>query len=81
MPLLVGAAVVINFQRRNALFSDTLNTYLWIFYLFYFFSALLYLNGDIDGGEFFFAFPNKTEQVSLIFKVRKIYIDTFFVST
>ncbi|XP_041366654.1 prolyl 3-hydroxylase 2-like isoform X2 [Gigantopelta aegis] len=29
------------------------------------YSALLYLNGDIDGGEFFFAFSNKTEQMSI----------------
>ncbi|GFO39642.1 prolyl 3-hydroxylase 1 [Plakobranchus ocellatus] len=29
------------------------------------YSALLYLNDDFDGGEFFFAHSNKTEQVSI----------------
>ncbi|KAK0060311.1 prolyl 3-hydroxylase 1-like isoform X1 [Biomphalaria pfeifferi] len=29
------------------------------------YSALLYLNSDFEGGEFFFAHPNKTEQVSI----------------
>ncbi|XP_076450677.1 prolyl 3-hydroxylase 1-like isoform X2 [Babylonia areolata] len=29
------------------------------------YSALLYLNDDIKGGEFFFAYPNKSEQVSI----------------
>ena len=29
------------------------------------FSALMYLNGDFDGGEFFFAHNNKSEQVNI----------------
>ncbi|KAK7098828.1 prolyl 3-hydroxylase 2-like isoform X2 [Littorina saxatilis] len=29
------------------------------------YSAILYLNDDFEGGEFFFAHPNKSEQVSL----------------
>ena len=36
--------------------------HIYIFVLLYY-SALLYLNGDFDGGQFFFAHKNRSEQV------------------
>lgn len=34
---------------------------------FYVYSGILYLNDDFEGGDFFFAYGNKTEQVCFEF--------------